>query len=198
MLATFGGLITIFGGMYNQTLGPNESLAHFIFLGTNLNKIYFMMHFYLLVMGLSTILTNKSYRWNDVLTSHVIAISYLIYVYILVKFLDLTNNVTGLAYGDWLGLQNYIGEYATVFTFFITHFNKNLEWFQVMWISYFLVWLTVVIIMILKNVLVRSDDKRIKFWSYRVIYNPLKKSKRFLTYKVKNYLLLKTYKISSI
>lgn len=184
VFAFFGGFITILGGMYNQQLQPNETLAHFIFIGTGLNRIYFLMHFYLMMMGASILLIDMRFNLRDLLYVHIIGIGYMLYVLTISRTLDIVNNVTGLAYGDWLGVDHHLAEYGVVYDVFY-NWNHNLTWYDVMWISYFLVWCAIMLIILFKNILTKKDQNRIKFWSFKRIYLPPKNPYNFWTYKLK-------------
>jgi len=58
----FGGLITILGGVATGDNGNAKLTAEYIFLGVDPNKMYFMMHFMLIMVGTAVMLNTPSLK----------------------------------------------------------------------------------------------------------------------------------------
>lgn len=95
-----GGLITLPFIPYNE---PNEPFdANYIFIGTQANPLYFMMHYYLVVFGILAFRRNKNKTWFDIIWLHVVAIVYFSYIIIVSRIYNVQYNVTGTVSNDWM------------------------------------------------------------------------------------------------
>lgn len=165
--AIVGGGITIFGQIMFEKIGVNGS-SHllkttwweYIFL----NKLYFLMHFYIFVMAFIIILNSKSLNWYKVLVAHVYAILFFTYVTIMIFAYNIEYNATGLVQNDWI--QG--GQYEVVGKIF------NLPWPGQPILCFILVWIWILIMMCLRNTLVVDkkyiDEKHINIWFFRKFY----------------------------
>lgn len=165
--AIVGGGITIFGQIVFEKIGPNGNSYlvnttwwEYIFL----NKLYFIMHFYIFVFAFIIILNSKSLNWNKVLFAHGFAISYFTYVTIIIFTLNVSYNATGLVQNDWI----IGGQYEIVGKMF------NLPWPLQPIVCFVLVWIWILLMMAIRNLLVIDiemiDEKHIKIWFFRDLY----------------------------
>lgn len=148
-IGLFCGFITIYFGCSQDELDGNN-FAQYLFIGIGKNKLYFLMHFYLLVVSLIILLNYKRFNLINYLEMLIFLSLYLLTVYGFVKRFNLTNNVTGLVYGDWYpiyyGISNaVIPEYGSIANIF-----PNITYPGIMYLSYFFVWLILTIIVIVK------------------------------------------------
>lgn len=104
-----GGLVTlpfIFFSEQNTSFNLN-----FIFIGTTLNPLYFMLHFFLVIFGILALRRNKNPVFFEIFYLHIIAIVFFSYVLIISRSLNVTYNVTGTNINDWVSPN---GEYKMV------------------------------------------------------------------------------------
>lgn len=162
----FCGLITIYFGCSQDDLGE-ASLAQYLFVGIGNNKLYYLMHFVILVLGVIVLLNGRRFTWKAWLGIQGFLIAYLLYVLIFVKTLHLTNNVTGLAYGDWYPFpsSNSFAQYNTVAQVF-----NNMPFPNIMWLSYFLVWLFLMLLITAKHFLTFDYHNKVNFINTNVYW----------------------------
>ncbi len=114
-VALLGGLITIFGGVMLDDIdleisNKNSTAWQYIFIGADVsNRIYFMMHYLLIVFSLINILNCKKYTRYSFYGTSAFYIIWMIYMQITINALGVTANATGLVEFDWFG-----GEYSGV------------------------------------------------------------------------------------
>ncbi|MDR3257884.1 MAG: DUF5378 domain-containing protein [Mycoplasmataceae bacterium] len=108
--ALFGGLITILGGIGQDS---PELTWQYIFIGNDVNPMYFMMHWINVVMGILVLVSVPKMRWADWIYCNLFAGCYYSYVAIMMTAFNLQQNVSGLCIFDW----SY-GEYSGVSEFF--------------------------------------------------------------------------------
>ncbi|MDR1851013.1 MAG: DUF5378 domain-containing protein [Mycoplasmataceae bacterium] len=112
----FGGIITFLGNfcVWNDFDSINAKWDfQWIFLGDDMNRMYFMMHFILLFISPFVLLNSKRTWWLDISCCVGFILMYFGYVLICAHKFDVYSNATGLVPGDWeLG-----GEYENVASF---------------------------------------------------------------------------------
>ncbi|WP_353289746.1 DUF5378 family protein [Ureaplasma ceti] len=165
----FCGFITVFFGCTQNSLG-NNSLGQYIFAGIGINKLYFLMHFVLMVLSLIILLNYARFNLLDYFLMLLFLALYLSAVEILVQVFHVTNNATGLVKGDWFNFTvgiNVIGtaEYGTVADFF-----PNVSYPGLMYLSYFLVWLALSITVIIKYFLTFFTPNKQRFISLNITW----------------------------
>ncbi len=110
-LGLIGAVVTLFGGVPFDDAVKNlawDDFWKYLFIGvTNehdtLNRLYFMMHYMLLIISLVTLLNTSQYTKWSMLGAHLFFLVFLIYALILSRTLNIINNVTGLVQNDWYG-----------------------------------------------------------------------------------------------
>lgn len=165
-VAIFCGLITIYFGCSQDDLGQ-ASLAQYLFVGIGQNKLYYLMHFVILVLGVIVLLNGPRFTWQAWLSIQAFLIIYLLYVFTCMKTLYLTNNVTGLAQGDWYPFysSNGFAQYQAVAELF-----NNMPYPNIMWLSYFLVWLFLMFLIIAKHFLTYDYVNKVNFINTNVYW----------------------------
>lgn len=149
----FGGAITLFGGILFENVPSGLNIAEYIFVGSANpnNRLYFIMHFYLLIIGTIALFASKRFSLNSFLYSCIFASIYLIYVKIMVEVTHCNWNATGMVANDWYGN----GEYGTVGDVL------KLSFPTIQFVGYAGVFLTIVVLVILKSILCFDMEKRI-------------------------------------
>lgn len=171
-----GSIITLYGGVIFDSdlkLIKWDEFYKYIFFGTEndstMNRIYFMMHYMLLVISVHTLLNAKQYtRWS-LLGSVIFYIIFIAYALILSRVLDITNNVTGLVEHDWLAPN---GEYHVVYNMMPMSFPGIV----IFW--YFVAAIANLIICWVKNYLTNDLFKSSKYsrrWYEYKIFNCIEK-----------------------
>lgn len=135
-----GSSITIIGSIWNAN--DNGDPWKYIFIGSSEGALYYFIHGYMLVFGTFFFVYNNRLNFTNVLGAHLLASIYLLYVLIIVKTLNITQNATGLVEYDWINVN---GEYHQVYEIF------KIGYPNIMYLSYFLVWLEMVVLIILRN-----------------------------------------------
>ena len=161
--AMFGGFITVFFGCAFDSL-DETSLAEYIFIGAGNNKLYFLMHFIILILGLIVYLNSPRFTWKSTLAFHLFMIGYLLYVFILMKTLNLTNNVTGEAYGDWFPIGGGQPEYGAVVEFL------PLDYPSIMWVSYLLIWIVFILLIVGKHFATQNPTYKLNFINLNIVW----------------------------
>lgn len=141
--AIVGGGITVFGQIMFEKIGPggiNATWWEYLFL----NKLYFIMHYYIFILGFIIILNSSSLNWKKVIVAHGYAIAYFTYVTIIVFSLGVTTNATGIVEHDW----SSGGQYHVVGEIF------NLPWPWQPIVCFTLVWIWILLMMAIRNILV--------------------------------------------
>lgn len=162
--AIVGGGITIFGQIMFEKIGENGD-SHlknvewweYIFL----NKLYFIMHFYIFILSIIIIMNSKSVNIMRLSIAHIYAICYFSYVTIMMFCLDINWNVTGLTFNDW----NYKGQYEVIGQMF------DFPWPIQPIVCFILVWVWILIMMSFRNILVLNpkyiDENQINIPYFR-------------------------------
>jgi hypothetical protein len=112
----FGGIVTFLGNFCVQNDFPSIDAAwnwKWIFLGDEMNRMYFMMHFILLFFSPFVLLNSTRTWWLDITCCVGFILSYFGYVLICVHKFNVDSNATGLVPGDW----EPGGEYGNVASF---------------------------------------------------------------------------------
>ena len=158
-----GSSITIIGSIWSAN--DDGDPWKYIFIDSQEGALYYFIHGYMLIFGTFFYVYNNRLNFVNVLGAHVLAGTYLIYVLIIVKTLNITQNATGLVEYDWINVN---GEYHQVYEMF------NMGYPDIMFLSYFLVWLEMVVLIILRNSFAKPTlqwfwpkiiYKKINFWN---------------------------------
>ncbi len=158
-----GSSITIIGSIWEAN--DNGDPIKYIFIGSSEGALYYFIHGYMLIFGTFFFVYNNRLRFIDVSLAHIFAATYLIYVLIIVKSLNITQNATGIVKYDWVNVN---GEYHQVYQMF------NLGYPAIKFLSYFLVWCEMIVLIILRNSFAKPTlqwfwpkwvYKKIKFWN---------------------------------
>ncbi len=172
LLGLTGGLVTIFGGMGSAEL---EGVAWytFVFLGQGINKLYFIMHYWMVIMSVLVILNSRTYtRWSWA-GIHAVTIAFFAYVYIIVISFGITNNATGIVKGDWYGEYAQYASLANIL-------NIPFPWIPV--VCYMIVYICVMFLMYIKTHFTK-DEKL-----FAGNYDPWYKNNMYYRYMHKDYL----------
>jgi hypothetical protein len=112
----------LFGGISTGECDPTWSFK-WIFLGDDLNPMYYSMHFINLFFGVWVLLNCDNTKWKRIIAYDSLFICfYILYVYIVVNRYGVTENATGVVDIDWIS-----GEYSNVATFFGIDLYANPE-----------------------------------------------------------------------
>lgn len=158
-----GSSITIIGSIW--TANDDGNPWKYIFIGSSEGELYYFIHGYMLIFGTFFFVYNNRLNLINVVGAHLLPSIYLIYVLIIVKTLNITQNATGLVEYDWVNVN---GEYHQVYEML------GVGYPGIMYLSYFLVWLEMVILIILRNSFAKPTlqwfwpkfiYKRIGFWN---------------------------------
>ena len=172
--AIIGASITIFGSSWFEK--EPENVMNYIFIGTSPNKLYYFIHAWMLIIGFYFFVNSKRFNFYWTLSSHIFIAMYLVYVTIIINTLNVTRNATGLVEFDWM---SPIGEYNAVYHMF------NIDFPGIMWFSYFLVWLLMMILISIKNEC--HKPQLYSFWP-KIIYDKIqwlkRLSERYYKFKV--------------
>ncbi|QGZ97382.1 hypothetical protein GE118_01060 [Mycoplasma sp. NEAQ87857] len=99
IMSIVGGYITL------PTIPLSETIDHitlkYLFIGTDVNRLYFLMHWYLAVSGTISFIFYTKPKYSDVIYAHITAALYFIYVAFISLSLDVLHNVTGIRESDW-------------------------------------------------------------------------------------------------
>ncbi|WP_031489219.1 DUF5378 family protein, partial [Ureaplasma canigenitalium] len=95
------GIITIVGGLLFQEIIERETFSMYLFTGIAPNRIYFAMHFFMVIYGMYTFTNLRTVKSLSLLFFHLILIGYIIYVNALGHALKVVNNLSGFASGDY-------------------------------------------------------------------------------------------------
>ncbi|MGL4343102.1 MAG: DUF5378 family protein [Metamycoplasmataceae bacterium] len=139
-----GAGITIFGQISTETLMNNQGNANNWVEYLFFNKLYFFMHFYILILSILILLNSKTFTIKSVIMSHMYAVLYFTYIIIFIYGWGVDTNATGLVAKDWIP---GIGQYGVVSTLF------NLSFPVAPIVCFILVWLWICIMMFIKNLL---------------------------------------------
>lgn len=164
--AIVGAGITIFGQIMFEQVGPNGSTPYLQNLTwweyTFFNQLYFMMHFYIFIIAWIIVLNSPSFNWSRIFSAHLYAISYFLYVSVMIFSLDIKFNATGLVINDW----KPGGQYQVIGAWF-----SQLTWPAQPIISFSLVWLWIMLMICIRNTLVLDAnydyDAKFAFWPLR-------------------------------
>lgn len=138
--SVIGSSITIIGSIWSVDYNGNPLI--YIFIGSDEGQLYFFIHGFMLIFGTFFFVYNDRFRFIDIFVSHLLPTLYLIYVLIIIKTLNITQNATGLVEFDWVNIN---GEYHIVYQIL------KLKFPEVQILSYFLVWIEMVVLIILRN-----------------------------------------------
>lgn len=97
-----GTLAILFGVGFDKR---NGSIFQYIFLGDGENKMYFMIHYLIIIISLSLLLNTKTFTKYSFFGGLLVIAIFLIYASIVAKTLNITNNVSGAVKGDYYPLD---------------------------------------------------------------------------------------------
>ena len=151
----FGAGITLYGGILfeginvvNSSWLNNVSDVNHWWEYIFLNDLYFMMHFQLFIISFIVLLNSNAFDWIRILTSHIYAIVFFVYITIISFTLNITWNVTGIRPNDW----GPFGEYSIIGSWF-----PNMPWPLMPIIMFGFVWIMILNAIILRNVMVLDE-----------------------------------------
>ncbi len=107
----FGAMVTIFGQIVTEanSVAPND-YWQYVFVGDDLNQLYFMMHYLSFAMGLAVLCWTKRWSVRTFGLMHAFALGYFGYVLVMVACLpQIVSNTTGVLAADWLPGGEYYG-----------------------------------------------------------------------------------------
>jgi len=157
-VAIIGGLITIFGSILFMEKSEVDGITveRYIFLGTDENRIFFLMHYLLCVNATIVLIYSKRFRLKSFFGTSAFYVLFLAYELIIIKYLHITNNATGLVVGDWVGPVGWYCEYGKMYEIWKLPFPAIV----IFW--YFIALLGNFIICLLKNFFTKDKNLIIK------------------------------------
>ncbi|WP_435129602.1 DUF5378 family protein [Mycoplasma sp. 6243] len=106
--AALCGFLTVIFVPYTE---PQASInLWYIFIGTSLNKLYFMLHFIIYVIGAYYYISYHDNKYKDIIYTNIFFLIQLVYTTIMIFALNITHNASGLVNLDW----QYGGEFYTI------------------------------------------------------------------------------------
>lgn len=107
----FGALVTIFGQIIHDANEiPFNDYWQYIFVGNNINQLYFMMHYLSFILSLIVICWFRNWNLRLVGYMHVFAFFYFGYIlFILAIVPEIKSNTTGILESDWINGGEYFG-----------------------------------------------------------------------------------------
>lgn len=138
-----GSIVTIFGQCIWES--PTD-LFQYIFVGTEFNRLYFMMHLLSLLLGLWILMVSKTFTWKSCLCCFGAIIIWFVYTISAMNIFNVDWNVTGLSANDWI---SYMGQYNKMYLFWELPF----PWIVVFWYSVALLFNYLIILAIPNNFL---------------------------------------------
>lgn len=107
----FGAAVTLGGGaISNADAVPSADFARYVFLGTDGNQLYFMMHFLAMVLSLATLCWMRGWKARFYLYMNGFALLYYSYVLIVLALVpEADENAAGLLRIDWAPYGEYAG-----------------------------------------------------------------------------------------
>ncbi|MCV3728744.1 DUF5378 domain-containing protein [Ureaplasma miroungigenitalium] len=94
------GLFTIIGSAFQEPILYSDALEY-TFIGLGNDRLYFMMHFFMVIFGLINYLRIQSINKIGIIMAHLFLIGYIAYANILAYSLHIDYNVGGFKIGDW-------------------------------------------------------------------------------------------------
>lgn len=138
-----GSIVTIFGQCIWES--PSD-LFQYIFVGTEFNRLYFMMHLLSLLLGLWILMVSKTFTWKSCLCCFGAIVIWFVYTISAMNIFNVNWNVTGLSANDWI---SYMGQYNKMYLFWELPF----PWIVVFWYSVALLFNYLIILAIPNNFL---------------------------------------------
>lgn len=99
-ISLIGGAITVVSIAFDESVGA-QLTAQFIFIGDDVNKCYFIMHFLQVVLAVGVMLNTPKNGWKGTLATFGTIVGYYCYVGIVMAATGCRWNVSGLSYNDW-------------------------------------------------------------------------------------------------
>ena len=114
-IAFFAGFLSIFGGVFKDFDGgwtvehgnpfKDGYVVHFtaqyIFIGNSQDHLFFMMHIFIITLGLMTMLTtDQKLKWNTIGSLSCVGVM-AVYAAILAYSLKIESHAFGVVWGDW-------------------------------------------------------------------------------------------------
>lgn len=138
-----GSAVTIFGQCIWES--PLD-LFQYIFLGTETNRLYFIMHLLSLLLALWILVVSPTFSWKSCLGCFGAIVIWFIYTISALHIFDVQWNVTGLSINDWVSSN---GQYNTMYLFWMLPF----PWIVVFWYTVALIANYLIILAIPNNFL---------------------------------------------
>lgn len=146
----FGGAISINFIPFSE---PDQVInAHYFFVGSQLNPLYFFMHWYLTVFGILALRRNKSPQLKELIWLHLVAFLFYSYVNLMAYQFNVTYFISGVREYDWIGIGEYSGVSSLV--------NNKISFPWIMIISFSVVYILIVSSWILRVYLLRFLNKK--------------------------------------
>ncbi len=143
-IGLIGSLITLYGGVLFDTdlkFLEWKDFYKYFFLGiqndSTINRIYFMMHYMLMIISIQTLLNCNQYTKWSLISSAIFYLFFITYALVVSRVLKIQNNVTGLVENDWI-LPN--GQYHVMYNLLPMSFpGIVIFWYFVVIMSFLLI-----------------------------------------------------------
>ena len=111
-MATFGGMVTIFGQIILNGDPASAWTFQYIFVGVDANRAYFLIHFLNIITGLLVLLNVTKFNAKTYSLEYIVDALYFVYIGLAVYISDgvIYQNTTGVLIYDW----SPAGEYHSV------------------------------------------------------------------------------------
>lgn len=157
-----GGTLAILFGVGFDMLNPNSNIFKYLFLGDGENRMYFMIHYLLIMICLLVLLNTKTFTKYSFFGGMSIIAIFLIYASIVSKILNITNNVSGVVKGDYYPLTGDPLTFRPLYGFIPSLFKIKDNYILCMTIFYIIVSSFNLIGCLLKNILTFDSKNRMK------------------------------------
>ncbi len=169
--------ITIIGGsitMFSFLVNPPEDMwtinqVKYFFLGTETNRIYFMMHFLMVLFGLGLYLNTKTFTKYSFVGELLFLIFFIAYVQIIINSLNIQSNASGMVEGDWYQPNNINGYWFSQYGFVYNLIPIPFPWIVYFW--YFIIFLLILLFLFIKNRFIKNKNKISqlgKYWYQKI------------------------------
>lgn len=164
-ITIIGGCITIFSFLVNPPEDIHTvSQIRYFFLGTETNRIYFMMHFLMVLFGLGLYLNTKTFTKYSLVGELLFLVFFIVYVEIIVHCIDIQSNASGMVQGDWLRPNNINGYWYSQYGFVYNLIPILFPGVVIFW--YFIIFLIILLLLFIKNRFVKNKNKISQINSY--------------------------------
>ncbi|MCV3754121.1 DUF5378 domain-containing protein [Ureaplasma zalophigenitalium] len=135
------GLFTIIGMAFQKPI-TYEDAFEYTFVGLGNDRLYFMMHFFMVIFGLINFLRIRSIHKLGIIMAHLFLIGYIVYANILAYSLHIDYNVGGFKIGDWYAENVYVSDAQ----FGVLASYLKLNWYYNLLIMISVVYLVIVLL----------------------------------------------------